>query len=319
MFAVRITALLLVVVGASACSAPMEPEKAPDRVVTLESEGGGSVKAPAPARTFPGCVTEQYDASGHLSQWNREVIDEGGHVVARGWGDVGASSSSMLFTYDDQGRIRTTSSGEQRSTFVYDGAELRVESTYGGVTTAKRYRLDDRGLLTYAYSEGATLHWFDEARPLDYAAGALQRSWTWGDDGFLRDFGETWESYHCSRQFSWTEAEHSVSFVTHDDVGSETWSGEYSFDAEARMIHAVVGDGPATTWRYEDGWSIATVAGGPSSLRTSAACHQPPTRKELPNVFAGAVAPPPIEPRPTHVPRVGPMPYPPSYCLPPFD
>jgi hypothetical protein len=77
----------------------------------------------------------------------------------------------------------------------------------------------------------------------------------------------------------------------------------YSFDDEGRLTGGTSQIGhtrSALAVVYEDGWSVLSQ-GGAVTLRSSAACHFPPTRAEFARAFAGATWSPPDEVRPTYL------------------
>jgi YD repeat-containing protein len=293
----------LLAVAALGCSGPLEPEKAPDRVVTTESEGGSSLNHPPPPEASLRCTAASLNTQGQPFGAFHEWVDDQGRVVRR----KRPSFDEEELTYDDRGRLAHHRVGYHDYVFAYLG-DLLEESSPGRID---RYRVDDRDRITQVISGDFVtdrIEWFDDLRPRSITSNRSIATYSWDGEGLPLDYGfaDSGSGRACERRFSWTKTDRALAVIARDARGGTRLTATYQFDAAGRLVRAdgttFYGEKLRIAWSREDGWvnEINATTTSEQTRRIGAACHYPPSRSELSRTIALTNWVPSQEPRTTH-------------------
>lgn len=311
----------IIAAAALGCSGPIGPEKAPDRTITVESEGGFNLKNPTESGSL-GCTADYENGSGTSHPWFREWLDDHGRVIQRT-----RDRYEELMAYDDLGRIAFHDLGGSsgRRVFTYVGDVLQV--SLDGRSDV--FRLDEGGRIAETLVNAAVVarfDWIDDVRLRAFSDETYSHTFAWDADGFPLESSMTTigaPTSTCARHFTWTKSERALSVVVRSLDERMVWSATFSFDGSGRMLRAATtteeGWTTKSAWTY-DAAGVTEVTETPYSGTTyfhaSPACHYPPGRTELATVMAKVKWAPMAESRPTHRSTlVGPLALPSPECV----
>jgi hypothetical protein len=219
--------------------------------------------------------------------------------------------------YDASGRITDSTRSGQHFTFGYESDTLKVASVFGStITPLSHVRLNDRGAITEWLDSPThdSIEWLDDLRPLAFTDGSESQQWSWDSEGFLLGTSRSDPVRPCGRRFAWDRRDRVVALVVRDAHDRVRFSVAYEFDSEGRMTRVASSGSSPRAWSYHDGWATESDEDG-HLFRANAACHYPPTRKDLSRALAAAMWSPPNELRPDHLHRLNDLPIPGATCV----